>query len=312
MNFDRIRPSIDVDRMQRAHVTVVGGANGLTRDLVHSGLGSVTHIDFDRIEPSNAARQDFDLTDVGRYKAEALAASLKRLNPDVQVTYLVRNFCELSEEEVDQHLGQSDLLIFATDSFAAQARGNIESLRLGKPALWIGLYQGARAGEIVYYAPGITRACYRCICSGRYEAFERQARGQAAPPVNVPSTGGTIFDLHLVDAIAGQIAVGLITAGAPNRMGRLIGQLDQRNLLQVKIDPNYTLNGRDVFGEYLGHHPAQFSFNTIALPMEPEPDCPDCATLRRAAQEVTPCEQSSNDTSRATPRAGRSRSGSSA
>ncbi|MDB5328456.1 MAG: dinucleotide-utilizing enzyme [Phycisphaerales bacterium] len=312
MNFDRIRSSIDVERMQNARVTVVGGAYGLTRDLVHCGLASVVYIDYDRIEPSNAARQDFDLTDVGRYKAEALAASLKRLNPDVQVTFLLRNFCELSQEDVDQYLGQSDLLIFATDSFAAQARGNIEALRLGKPALWIGLYQGARAGEIVYYSPGVTRACYRCICSGRYDAFERQARGEAAPPVNVPSTGGTILDLHLVDAIAGQIAVGLLTAGAPNRMGRLIGQLDQRNLLQVKIDPEYTLNGRDIFGQYLGNHPAQFSFGNIALPMEPEPDCPDCAAIRRAAQEAMPCEQSSNDTSHATPRADRSRSGSSA
>jgi molybdopterin/thiamine biosynthesis adenylyltransferase len=308
MNFDRIRPTIDVERMQQARVTIVGGAYGLTRDLVHSGLGSVTYIDFDRIEPSNAARQDFDLTDVGRYKAEALAASLKRLNPDVQVDYQLRDFCELSQEEVDEHLGQSDLLVFATDFFPAQARGNVEAIRLGKPAVWIGLYRGARAGEIVYHAPGLTRACYRCVCRSRYDAFERQARGLAVPAVNVPSTGGTIFDLHLVDAIAGQIAVGLITAGAHNRMGRLIGQLDQRNLLQVKIDPDYRLGERDLFGEYLGHHPAQFSFNTIALPMEPEPDCPDCAATRAAGQEAMPCDSSSNATSPATPPAGRSRS----
>jgi hypothetical protein len=26
MNFDRIRPTIDVERMQQSHITVVGGA----------------------------------------------------------------------------------------------------------------------------------------------------------------------------------------------------------------------------------------------------------------------------------------------
>jgi hypothetical protein len=286
MNFDRICSSIDVERMQQAHVTVVGGAYGLTRDLVHSGLGAVTYIDFDRIEASNASRQDFDLADVGRYKAEALAASLKRLNPDVQVTYLLRNFCELSQEEIDQHLGGSDLLIFATDSFPAQARGNVEALRLSKPALWIGLYRDARAGEIVHYAPGVTPACFRCVCSSRYQAFEQHARGLAAPVTTVPSTGGTIFDLHLVDAIAGQIAVGLITAGAENRMGRMIAQLGHRNLLQVKIDPTYTMGGKDLFGQYLGNHSANFSFNTIALEMLHEEGCPDCAAIRQSEQEA--------------------------
>ena len=39
MNFDRIRPTIDVDRMQQSHVTIVGGAYGLTQDLVRLRTG---------------------------------------------------------------------------------------------------------------------------------------------------------------------------------------------------------------------------------------------------------------------------------
>jgi hypothetical protein len=169
----------------------------------------------------------------------------------------------------------------ATDCFPAQARGNQVALRLGIPAMWIGLYREGRAGEIVYHVQEVTPACYRCVCSKRYDAFAAQAT-PSANPTHVPSTGGTIFDLHLVDAIAGQIAVGILTSGADNRMGRLIRQLGNRNLLQVKSDPNYRLGERDIFGEYLGHHPANFSFTTIALPMEPEPHCPDCAQYRTA------------------------------
>src|SRR5690242_13180569 len=108
MNHDRIRYSIDVDRMQQSHATIVGGAYGLAQDLVRCGLGSLTYVDFDRVDASNPARQDFDSTDVGRHKADALAAALKRINPDVQINYLLRDFCEFSKQEFDVCFGQTD------------------------------------------------------------------------------------------------------------------------------------------------------------------------------------------------------------
>jgi len=218
------------------------------------------------------------MTDLGQHKAEALAGALKRINPDVEVNCLLRDFCDIGKEEFDLHFGHTDLFIFATDFFPAQARGNLQALRLQKPAVWIGLYRGGRAGEIVHFVPGVTPACYRCVCNARYRAFSAQA-GAAANATHIPSTGGTILDLHLVDAIAGQIAVGILTAGADNRMGRLIRQLGNRNILQVKIDPEYRLGERDIFAQHLGDQPANFSFSTIALPMEPEPDCPDCSRM---------------------------------
>jgi hypothetical protein len=283
MNLDRIRPTVDVERMQQSHVTVVGGAYGLTQDLVRCGVGAITYCDFDRVDNTNPARQDFNTTEIGQYKAEAIASSLRRINPEVHVDCLIRDFCELSQEEMDEHLGHTDLLIMATDFFPAQARGNLEAIRLRKPAIWIGLYREGRAGEIIYTVPGVTAACYRCVCSSRYRAFAAQAQG-TPNGTHIPSTGGTIFDLHLVDAIAGQVAVGILTAGAENRMGRLIEQLGNRNLLQVKSDPTYRLGDKDIFAQYLGNDPANFSFTTIALPMKAEPDCPDCGAFR-ASQE---------------------------
>src|SRR5438477_9028248 len=109
MNFERIRPTIDVDRMRQSHVTVVGGAYGLTQDLVRCGQGAVTYIDFDRVDASNPARQDFNSTELGQYKAEAIASSLKRINPAVEVECLIRDFCELEQDEIDLHLGHTDL-----------------------------------------------------------------------------------------------------------------------------------------------------------------------------------------------------------
>ena len=270
MNFNRIAPTIDVETMQQSSVTIIGGAYGLAKDLVHSGLGAVILDDFDRIDASNPARQDFYSTDMGRYKVEATAEMLRKINPEVQVEYHMHDYCALSRQEHDNLFAHTDLFVFATDFFPAQARGNLEALRLGIPAIWIGMYRAGRAGEIVFYIPGKTNACFRCICGKRYQAFQV---GKAT----VPSVGGTILDLHLVDAIVGQIAVGILTDGAENRMGKLPDQLGNRNFMQVKIDPDYRLGGKDIFGQYLGNNPANFSFTTIALPMERDENCPDCS-----------------------------------
>ena len=271
MNFERIDASIDIEKMQQSHITMVGGAYGLCRDLVRCGLGSISIVDFDRIAASNPARQDFYSSDLGRHKAEAVAADLCKINPEVEIEYHIRDYCTISPQEHEQLFGHTDLFIFATDFFPAQARGNIQATRMNKPAVWIGLYQGGRAGEIIYHVPSVTQACYRCICSSRYQAF-------ASSPANVivPSVGGTIFDLHLVDAVAGQICAGILTSGADNRMGRLIEQLGNRNLLQIKSDPDYRMGDKDIFSKYLGNDPANFSFTTIALEMECEDECPDC------------------------------------
>lgn len=269
MNFHRIEPTIDVQTMQGSHVTFIGGAYGLAADFVRCGLGAATLIDYDRVDATNPARQDLNTEDVGRFKVQAVGEHLRRVNPAAEIETHVLNFCALSNEEIDELLGQTDLILDATDFFPVHARVNQIALRLNRPALWIGMYQGGRAGEIVYYVPEVTPACYRCICSSRYEAF---GTGRAS----VSSTGGTILDLRLTDAVAGHIGIGILTRGADNRMGRLIEQLGDRNLLQVKIDPDYRLGDKDIFGHYLGDHPANFSFTTIALPMDREPDCPDC------------------------------------
>ncbi|HEX3355753.1 MAG TPA: ThiF family adenylyltransferase, partial [Tepidisphaeraceae bacterium] len=210
MNFDRIQGTVDVSRMKDSHVAVIGGGYGLVMDLVRCGLGAVTYVDFDRVSETNPARQDFASDSIGQYKVEAIAASLHQINPDIKVTCLARDFCAFTPDEMDRYFAGVDLFVFAADSFVAQAKGNLEALRMRKPAIWIGLYREGRAGEIIYYLPGRTRSCYRCIAASRYAAFAAQADG--APNVTaIPSTGATILDLHLIDAIAGQIAVGILT-----------------------------------------------------------------------------------------------------
>lgn len=278
-DFRRILPAVAVGKMQSSHVTVIGcgGSAHAVKNLFRCGLGSATLVDPDRVERSNLARQDFEIGDLGLAKVAALRLHVHRISPEARVTALQADFCALSDAEIDRHFGGTDLLIVATDHFPAQARGNAVALRLGKPALWVGLYGGAGAGEIVFWHPGLP--CYRCLCGKRYEA-------QSARRLDPASDGADVFSIGLLDSIAGMLAIGLLTAGADNRFGRLIGQLGDRNFIQVKLDPTYRLNGQDLFAEQLGiplGNDRSFAWNSIVRrdPQRGLPPCPDCRRYGR-------------------------------
>lgn len=275
MNYARIANSISVPVMHRKHVVAVGGAYQLAADLVRSGLGAVTLVDFGRVDATNAARQDLPHAP-GRLKIDAAAEAVQTIGSGASITTVARDVCSLRPEEVERFLGGADLIVGAADSFPAQARCHQIAIARGIPFMGIGLYEGGRCGEVVYTIPGVTRCCARCIWRTRYRAF---AEGTA----EVTSQGGTILDLRLIDAVAGHIAVGILTRGEDNRFGRLVEALDCRNLVLVKTDPSFRLGDPDLFTSRLGTDPANIAFSTIALRIGADPDCPDCALAPRGS-----------------------------
>ncbi len=207
---------------------------------------------------------------------------IERINSEAEVVSLTRDFTAMTDEEIDATFGEINLFIFATDRFAAQARGNQVALRLGVSALWVGLDRGGRAGEIIFWHPELD-ACFRCLTPKRFEAqANARARGELLDP---PSDGATIFDIQLLDAIAGMLALGLLTRGSDNRFGQLIEKLGDRNFLQIKIDPDWMLQDRDVVREQLGiaeECDSYFAWNTIVRrdPDRGQLPCPDCERFR--------------------------------
>jgi hypothetical protein len=281
-NFDRIRPVMDVDRLEQCEVAIIGlgGAVTLACDLARCAIPRFKLFDFDIIEPVNVARQDHMASNIGLRKVDAVAALLAQINPAVEVETFSTDFCTLEDLAIDELFAHTDCILACTDSFAAQARANQVALRLAKKAVFVGLYEGGQAGEVVFFDPAIHDCCLRCLCSKRYEAYERPG---GPPPIT--SRGASIFDIRLPDAIAGMITVGLLTQGADNRFGRLIDQLGDRQFLQIKVDPDFTWNGRDIFREQL-RIPADcnsyFTWVTIARsdPDRGQLPCADCERFR--------------------------------
>lgn len=297
IDSQRIASAIDVETLKKKTIAVVGvGASiGSLCDLVRSGVRRLKLLDHDVVEPINLARQAHLRAHVGQPKVEAAAAQLRQLAPDLELSLLAVDFLELPENRCDDVLSDVDLFLFCTDSFACQARGNQLALRSGKAAIWVGLYGGAGAGEIIWWSPDVPGLpCYRCLVPGRYSAHQHAAaQGKSLDP---PSTGATILDIHLLDAIAGQIAVGLLTRGAENRFGRLIDQLGMRNMIQLKIDPTWTFAGRDIFREQLQVPAGVDTLFTWTAIARRDPDggrlyCYDCAQYRGRTFDESPGEK---------------------
>ncbi|MGF7012490.1 sulfur carrier protein ThiS adenylyltransferase [Lachnospiraceae bacterium PF1-22] len=78
-----------LDQLKTARVTIAG-LGGLGSHigifLARAGVGRFHLVDYDRVEGSNIHRQNYRLTDVGRYKTEALKEEIQGINPYAVVT----------------------------------------------------------------------------------------------------------------------------------------------------------------------------------------------------------------------------------
>jgi tRNA A37 threonylcarbamoyladenosine dehydratase len=107
-----------VGRLNKAHVMVVGlgGVGSFAAEFIaRSGIGTMTIIDGDVVDPTNRNRQLPALaTTHGQYKATLMAERLKAINPQLQL-HVVNAFVnpEMVEAQLNNH---PDYIIDAIDS----------------------------------------------------------------------------------------------------------------------------------------------------------------------------------------------------
>jgi hypothetical protein len=285
LDTSRIDSIVDQPRLQERRVTMIGLGGGSFggRQLVRCGLRRVRLVDPQRVGAENIVRQEYRQDDVGRLKVDVTAAAMAAINPDVEVERFPLDITRLSEEQERAIFAGTDLVMALADNHAAQSKASCMALKYHAAFISVGIYAGGVGGE-VFCMRADDPVCYRCMFPQRYERqAAAAATGQSLDP---PSDGASIFAGTLIDSIAGDIALGLLTEGANNRYGRLLERLDNRPLLVVKLDPDWeTRPGRDIVRDELGIAPENrfyFAYNTIA--MEPHGaavnPCPDCQTYR--------------------------------
>ena len=279
-NYSRISGAVDVALLQNTHIIGVGagGAYCLYESLARSAIKNLTVLDFDTVDDVNLTRQGYEMHQLGKKKVDALGEHLKNVNDGLIYQGITKNFLQMDELELDEIFGKGDLFLFLTDSFPAQAFGNKLALRYGKPAIWAGFYEKSQCAEIVFTIPGVTPACFRCAVSPRYEVQE-----SSEAEIRVSSNCNTIFHSQVLDAYVGMVLMAILhndTSGY--EFSNWFGKKWERNLLQIKIHPEYGMEMGSLFQRTFAPTDGRaFTFNSIFQRIEAEcppkyKACPDC------------------------------------
>lgn len=121
-----------MERLRRAHVLVVGlgGVGAYAAEMIcRAGVGRMTIVDADTVQPTNINRQLPALhSTVGQPKAEVLAARFRDINPDVELTVLP---LFLKDENIPELLDAAtyDFVVDAIDTLAPKCHLIVEAMK---------------------------------------------------------------------------------------------------------------------------------------------------------------------------------------
>ena len=156
-------------QIQRGQAVVVGvGATGAATAslLARAGVGRITLIDRDFVEPSNLQRQVlFDEADAhdALPKAEAARRHLARVNSNVT---LEAHIADLVPANVVELVGGADIVLDCTDNFETRYLLNDFCVREARPWIYaaaVGSYAATMNILPKGFAPAEATACLACI-----------------------------------------------------------------------------------------------------------------------------------------------------
>lgn len=106
-----------INKLFNANVIIfgIGGVGGYTAEmLVRSGVGSITLVDYDKVDISNKNRQIIALdSTVGKYKVDVMRDRIADINKDAKVTIIKEKLTPENIESFD--LAKYDYVIDAID-----------------------------------------------------------------------------------------------------------------------------------------------------------------------------------------------------
>ena len=198
-------------RLLSSSVLIVG-AGGLGSPvalyLAAAGVGRLGLVDDDVVDLSNLQRQIIHTTPrVGQSKVESAATAIHELNPDVVVD-VHREL--VSADNIAELIASYDLVIDATDNFAAKFLINDACVLAGKPFVHAGVV--GFSGQVMTVVPG-EGPCYRCVFR------EMPAAGEVPNCKDVGVLGAVVGVIGSLEATE---AVKLIAKVGEPLIGRLL------------------------------------------------------------------------------------------
>ncbi len=268
--------------LSEVNVLIVGcGSVGsyMAEKLIRAGIGAMTLIDPDEVEPYNLTRTTFKYDDIGTLKVEALSVHLKAINPWSSIEVESEKFEAVSKQKLKDYVQACSLIICGADDKVTQGILNRVASYHDKPMIVPGLYQGAKGGEVVMVLPGVT-PCLECTVEGRsFTATQTEETVGRQTDYGTGRLEGEIAlgcDVHHVAGIASKIALSLLSlmlSGDKVEIGKFILKplQDKTNYLTLGMTPDYWL-----FGEVFQDVPGQYAYQSLWIQAHTNENCCVC------------------------------------
>jgi molybdopterin/thiamine biosynthesis adenylyltransferase len=236
-------PGFDQEKFSLSHVLCIGAGGIISQiapTLVRKGIGRITLLDDDIVEPTNLNRQRFYIKDVGEYKAIALAWNLQ---PECIIETAIRSYAFRLEEAIARGINLAcDVAICGVDNNPARVAASHYFREKGIPVIFTAVSRDADHGYVfIQIKEG---ACLGCV-------FPDIANDDRYP---CPGTPATADILQAIGAIAVYAIDTLLMRRARmwnyRRINLSDGALDGYALMGTRPDcplyptPETTLSGR--------------------------------------------------------------------
>jgi len=264
-------------RLGRAHVLVAGcGSVGsyAAEQFVRAGVGRLTLLDPDVVAEANLSRANFTMADVGRPKVAALAERLLAINPALDVRIVPTTLASCTDEWLRLLLPSTDLVVSALDDRSAQLALNQWSYWHDVPAVYLGLFAGAKSGEACVVRP--PHACFRCATTFRtlIAPDDQGERDYGTGRLSAEVALGT--DIHAVTAVGVRLGLScLVRDGEVSLSAYADTALAEHAYALVAVSDDVP-----IVAEVIGAAPAQFSHRSIWLSVRSDPTCNVCGEHR--------------------------------
>ena len=164
------------ERLRQAHVLVVGvgGVGAYAAEMLcRAGVGRLTLVDADTVQPTNINRQLYALSStVGMKKTQVAAARIKDINPDCKVNIIDGFYLE--ENSADFFENRYDYMADAVDTVQAKLSLAVESQRRGIPLISC-MGTGNKLDPTLFRVSDITKTSVCPLC--RVMRRELKVRG---------------------------------------------------------------------------------------------------------------------------------------
>lgn len=251
----RQRGILETGQLARKSIKFIGAGSvtaKMARPLVEAGVGTIGFADGQTLAPENIGRHALGVDAIGLPKAVALCDQMKLVNPELKATALTVPLSLETRAQYRAYLKGATLVVIATDSMVANLLAQDVCLELGGiPAVVVGCWERAFAGEIIYSDPRKGTACYGCIREALpgADAAKGPVDYSSAATADGPPQPGLGADVNFVAAVAAKVCLvhltkdwkaGLVSRTSSvllvsNRAEEMFAQACQ--VAQVKVKP---------------------------------------------------------------------------